>query len=343
MIVVTGGAGFIGSNFVRMLANQGKQSLVIDSLTYAGHLPNIQDLIDSHLCFTERQSILECEAIRELLVSHEAQSVVNFAAESHVDNSINGPEVFVSTNVLGTFKLLEATRSYYSELKGEAKERFRFIHISTDEVFGELGESGKFSEGTPYAPSSPYSASKAASDHLVRAWNKTYGLPTIVTNCSNNYGPRQFPEKLIPRMILCALNENSLPVYGQGENIRDWIHVDDHCRGIWLALNNGRPGSTYCFGGNSERKNLDVVTGICQIMDEMRPRTCGRGYRELITFVTDRAGHDWRYAIDDSFAQHQLGFTRKYANFEAGLKETVEWYLRNPAWIQSVLDKGGHQ
>lgn len=343
MIVVTGGAGFIGSNFVRMLAREGKQTLVVDSLTYAGHLPNIQDLIENGLCFTEQRSILEGEAIRELLVAREARAIVNFAAESHVDNSINGPEVFVSTNVLGTFKLLEAARSYYSQLKGEAKERFRFIHISTDEVFGELGESGKFSETTPYAPSSPYSATKAASDHLVRAWHKTYGLPTIVTNCSNNYGPRQFPEKLIPRMILCALNEKPLPVYGKGENIRDWIHVDDHCHGISLALNNGRPGSTYCFGGNSERRNLDVVTGICQIMDEIRPRTQGRRYRDLITFVTDRAGHDWRYAIDDSFAQLQLGFKRKYVNFESGLKETVEWYLSNPTWVQSVLDKGGKQ
>lgn len=341
MHIITGGAGFIGSNFVRMLVERDQQAIVVDSLTYAGHIPNIESLLNGKGCRFSELSILDYDAILKLLFEHQVEGIVNFAAESHVDNSINGPEVFVNTNVVGTFKLLEAARKYYSELKGESRDKFRFLHVSTDEVFGELGETGKFSETTPYAPSSPYSATKAASDHLVRAWHKTYGLPTIVTNCSNNYGPRQFPEKLIPRMILCALQEKPLPVYGKGENIRDWIHVEDHCQGIWLALTKGVPGGTYCFGGNAEKRNIDLVRDLCHIMDELRPRSNGESYSELISFVTDRAGHDWRYAIDDTLAQTQLGFKRKYASFESGLKETIKWYLENDEWIQSVLNKGG--
>jgi dTDP-glucose 4,6-dehydratase len=337
-ILVTGSAGFIGSNFVRIVAPKTARLIILDKLTYAGHRPNIPPN-SSRIKFVQHD-ICDFDVLLELIKSESIDQVINFAAESHVDNSIKGPEVFVQTNVVGTFRLLEAVRHYFQELSLDVKKNFRFLHVSTDEVFGELGETGKFSETTPYDPSSPYSATKAASDHLVRAWHKTYGLPTIVTNCSNNYGPRQFPEKLIPRMILCSLNEQPLPVYGRGENIRDWIHVEDHCQGIWLALTKGTPGETYCFGGNSERRNIDVVTGICQIMDELKPRASGKSYRDLITFVEDRLGHDWRYAIDDSKAQRELGFTRRYSKFEDGLMETVKWYLDNPEWIQSVLEKG---
>jgi dTDP-glucose 4,6-dehydratase len=262
---------------------------------------------------------------------------VNFAAESHVDNSICGPAAFVKTNVTGTFQLLEATRGYWSGLSGDAKDSFRFLHVSTDEVFGELDESSKFTEESPYRPNSPYSATKAASDHLVRAWHRTYGLPIIVSNCSNNYGPRQFPEKLIPRMILCALGAQPLPVYGQGLNVRDWIHVEDHAAGIHLALKGGRVGESYCFGGRSERRNIDVVKSICAVMNELRPKQ--GGYEDQIAFVTDRAGHDWRYAIDDTKAERELGFARKYDNFESGLRQTVNWYLENTAWIDSVTEK----
>ncbi|MBK9039655.1 MAG: dTDP-glucose 4,6-dehydratase [Bdellovibrionales bacterium] len=340
MILVTGAAGFIGSSFVKMPHFKGKTLIAVDSLTYAGHLPNLFPESENPQFLLSTSAIGDYATTLKLLQEHGVNTVVNFAAESHVDNSINGPEVFVQTNVVGTFRLLEAARHYFQELSLDAKKNFRLLHVSTDEVFGELGKTGKFSETTSYDPSSPYSATKAASDHLVRAWHKTYGLPTIVTNCSNNYGPRQFPEKLIPRMILCALNEQPLPVYGRGENIRDWIHVEDHCQGIWLALTKGTPGETYCFGGNSERRNIDVVTGICQIMDELKPRANGKSYRDLITFVEDRLGHDWRYAIDDSKAQRELGFNRKFSKFEDGLKETVKWYLDNPEWIQSVLEKG---
>lgn len=340
MILVTGAAGFIGSSFVKMPHLKSKTLIAVDSLTYAGHLPNLLPESENPQFLLSTSSIEDYATTLNLLQEHGVNTIVNFAAESHVDNSINGPEVFVQTNVVGTLRLLEAARHYFQELSLDAKKNFRFLHVSTDEVFGELGETGKFSEITPYDPSSPYSATKAASDHLVRAWHKTYGLPTIVTNCSNNYGPRQFPEKLIPRMILCALNEQPLPVYGRGENIRDWIHVEDHCHGIWLALTKGTPGETYCFGGDSERRNIDVVKAVCEIMDELKPRANGKSYRELITFVEDRLGHDWRYAIDDSKVQRELGFTRRYSKFEDGLLETVKWYLDNSEWIQSVLAKG---
>lgn len=340
-ILVTGAAGFIGSNFVRQIVGQASKVVVLDSLTYAGFLPNIKDLVESKQIVFHQGSIGDFGLCRELLGEYQIDCVANFAAESHVDNSINGPEVFVQTNVVGTFRLLEAARHHYSGLSTGEKAQFRFLHVSTDEVFGELGDTGKFSESTPYDPSSPYSATKAASDHLVRAWHHTYGLPTIVTNCSNNYGPRQFPEKLIPRMILCALNEKPLPVYGKGQNIRDWIHVEDHAAGVWLALSKGEPGATYCFGGNSERKNIDVVMSICRIMDEVKPRANGASYSELITYVEDRLGHDWRYAIDDTNAQRSLGFVRRYKNFEEGLRETVRWYLDNPQWVEAVVQKGG--
>ncbi|MCK6599795.1 MAG: dTDP-glucose 4,6-dehydratase, partial [Bdellovibrionaceae bacterium] len=271
-----------------------------------------------------------------IMTKFQVDAVINFAAESHVDNSISGPRAFVETNVLGTFALLEASRSYFSKLSSEAKQKFRYIQISTDEVYGSLGETGKFHEALPYQPNSPYSASKAASDHLARAWYHTYKLPTITTNCSNNYGPRQFPEKLIPVMITKCLALEPLPVYGNGGNIRDWIHVNDHSNGILLALQKGTPGETYCFGGNSERNNLQVVNSICALLDEVRPRADKKSYKDLISFVQDRAGHDWRYAIDDTKAQKELGFNRHYASFEDGLRDTVKWYLENNLWINSV-------
>lgn len=339
-LLVTGGAGFIGSFFARRCLHQSIPTTVIDKLTYAGHLPNLPDTNEPNLKIVVAD-INDTQTIERELFTQSISAVVNFAAESHVDNSIHSPGDFINTNVVGTFRLLEAARSYWRGLGPSEKSSFRFLHVSTDEVFGELEATGKFTESTPYDPNSPYSASKAASDHLVRAWHRTYGLPTIVTNCSNNYGPRQFPEKLIPRIILCALNEQPMPVYGKGENIRDWIHVEDHCEGIWLALTRGEPGKTYCLGGNSERRNIDVVNAICQIMDELKPRNGGKSYRDLITFVEDRLGHDWRYAIDDTHSQQAIGFRRKYENFESGLKETIKWYLDNPGWIQSVLEKGG--
>jgi dTDP-glucose 4,6-dehydratase len=338
-ILITGGAGFIGSAFVRLALEANQRLVIYDALTYAGHMPNIEACLKPGQCDFVKGDIRDRSLFLKTLNEFNISKVVNFAAESHVDNSILGPQAFIETNVNGTFAMLEASREYWNTLTPEASSNFRFLHVSTDEVFGELGPEGQFTELSPYSPNSPYSASKAASDHLVRAWHHTYKLPTLITNCSNNYGPRQFPEKLIPRMITCALNEQSLPVYGQGSNIRDWIHVEDHARGIVLALQNGQNGSSYCFGGRSERRNLDVVKTICKNLDELRPRANGKLYEELIRFVEDRAGHDWRYAIDDSKAEKELGFQRSYSNFEQGLKQTVEWYLSNDAWVQSVLGK----
>lgn len=338
-ILVTGAAGFIGSAFVREALRAKQKVIAYDILTYAGHLPNIEACLSPGVCEFVRGDIRDVDHLLKVLREHKVTQLVNFAAESHVDNSILGPKPFVETNVLGTFGVLEAARTYWSELSGEAKDQFRVLHVSTDEVFGELGDTGHFTEESAYKPNSPYSASKAASDHLVRAWFHTYKLPVIVTNCSNNYGPRQFPEKLIPRMILCALEGKPLPVYGQGTNVRDWIHVEDHARGVMLALKQGKLGESYCFGGRSERRNLQVVQNLCAIMDDVRPRSGGGKYSELISFVTDRAGHDWRYAIDDTKAERELGFKRTYPEFEQGLRQTVEWYLENPTWIQSVMEK----
>lgn len=335
-IMVTGGAGFIGSAFVREALKSGHKVLIYDLLTYAGHMPNIEECLNPGTCEFVKGDIRDSDLVLKLLNEHKIQFIVNFAAESHVDNSINGPKAFIETNILGTFGMLEAARAYY---RSGAPEGFRFLQVSTDEVFGELGDSGYFTENSPYQPNSPYSASKAGSDHLVRAWAHTYKLPVVLTNCSNNYGPRQFPEKLIPRMITCALKGEKLPVYGAGTNVRDWIHVEDHASGVLLALQKGELGKSYCFGGRSERKNIDVVKKICGILDQMRPRENGRPYAELIEFVTDRAGHDWRYAIDDTLAEQQLGFNRRYTNFESGLEQTVAWYLNNSTWLQSVLEK----
>lgn len=337
--LVTGGAGFIGSAFVREALKTGHKVLIYDALTYAGHMPNIEECLKPDFCEFLKADIRDREGALQALKKFGIQAVINFAAESHVDNSILGPKAFIDTNIVGTFALLEASRCYFQTLNETEKSNFRFLHVSTDEVFGELGEEGAFTEENPYRPNSPYSASKAASDHLVRAWGHTYGLPVVITNCSNNYGPRQFPEKLIPRMITCALKEQRLPVYGKGANVRDWIHVEDHARGVLLALQRGRLGESYCFGGRSERRNLEVVRAICGVLDELRPRDAGRSYEELITFVTDRVGHDWRYAIDDRKAEAELGFKRLFPSFEEGLRQTVEWYLNHPAWIQSVMEK----
>lgn len=319
-LLVTGGAGFIGSAFCKIAVHRGFKIICLDALTYAGNIGNVEQLFGEKFEFV-KGDIRDFVLLEQIFSGREVSAIVHFAAESHVDNSIQGPRVFVDTNVVGTLQLLEISRKYCRD-----RRDFRFIHISTDEVFGDLGAEGRFTERSPYAPNSPYSATKAASDHLVRAWNRTYGVPTIITNCSNNYGPRQHREKLIPRMIHQALLGQPLPVYDRGENIRDWIHVEDHCEGILLALAEGRIGSTYCFGGNSERRNIDVVKTICRILDEKVPRRNDLSYAELIRFVEDRPGHDFRYAIDDSLAKSELGFKQKHS-FETGLTQTIDWYL----------------
>ncbi|MEZ0393416.1 MAG: dTDP-glucose 4,6-dehydratase [Pseudobdellovibrionaceae bacterium] len=335
-LLVTGGAGFIGSNFVETALRKGYRLTVLDALTYAGHRANLKDFLKPGVCDFILGRIEDPQLLEKLFSEQSFDGVVHFAAESHVDNSITGPRKFLVTNIMGTFELLEVARRHWAQLTGEKQKNFRFLHISTDEVFGSLGETGKFKEETPYAPNSPYSSSKAGSDHLVRAWFHTYGLPTVMTNCSNNYGPRQFPEKLIPRMITNALKGKPLPVYGKGANIRDWIHVQDHCEGVLLAFEKGTPGESYCFGGNSERNNLDVVKKLCEILNQLSPRKDGRSHSEAIQFVEDRLGHDFRYAIDDEKAQKELGFKRKYSNFEQGLDQTVKWYLENSHWLQEV-------
>ncbi|AGH95692.1 dTDP-glucose 4,6-dehydratase [Pseudobdellovibrio exovorus] len=336
-LFITGAAGFIGSSFLRVAKAHGiyGKIVIIDSLTYAGRKENFIDYVNDRDVIFENVDIRNYESLRSVFQKYEPSSVVHLAAESHVDNSISGPRVFIETNVIGTFNLLECSRELYSSRKVDV-DKFKFVHVSTDEVFGELGETGKFSETTAYDPSSPYSASKASSDHLVRAWHRTFGLPCIVTNCSNNYGPRQFPEKLIPRMILNALADKALPVYGKGQNVRDWIYVDDHSEGIWLALTKGKAGDTYCLGGNSERKNIEVVTAICEILDRKKPRRNNQSYKELITFVEDRLGHDFRYAIDDQLAQEELGYKRRFSTFEEGLESTINWYLENSGWVESI-------
>ncbi len=329
-ILVTGGAGFIGSTFVAQSVARGCKVAVLDKLTYAGHRENLEwieggwELLVGDIC--------DRELVLKLLRGHAIDALVNFAAESHVDNSISGPKEFIDTNIGGTFALLEAAREYTKEKQG-----FRYLQISTDEVYGSLGATGKFSETTPYAPNSPYSASKAAADHLVRAWHETYGLDTITTHCTNNYGPRQHPEKLIPRMIACALAGEKLPVYGKGENVRDWIHVEDHANGVWLALTKGKAGQAYDFGGDAEEKNIELVKKICAILDSKRPKNSG-SYADQIAFVTDRLGHDLRYAIDDSKSQRELGFTRNYT-FADGLETTIDWYLNNQAWCNEIIRK----
>lgn len=340
-LLVTGAAGFIGSAFVRLALKEGYRLTILDALTYAGHIENIEPILKKEQCELIKGNIQDFSLLDSLFEKNKFSGLVNFAAESHVDNSISGPLAFVETNIFGTFQLLEATRKHWSAWDEKQRKNFRFLHVSTDEVFGSLGETGKFRETTPYSPNSPYSASKAASDHLVRAWHHTYGIPTLTTNCSNNYGPRQFPEKLIPLMIRHALIGKNLPVYGNGMNVRDWIHVEDHSRGILLALQKGAPGNVYCFGGNSERNNLQVVKGLCKILDEKSPRSDGQKHEVGIQFVNDRLGHDFRYAIDDSLAEKELGFVRTFKNFEQGLEHTISWYLENSAWMEKVLSKKG--
>jgi dTDP-glucose 4,6-dehydratase len=340
-ILITGAAGFIGSNFVDMALAQGHHVVGLDLLTYAGHEENLFEARKNPAFEFQRGDIGDEKLVLALLREKQLDAVVNFAAESHVDKSIEGPKAFLDTNVMGTYGLLQAALKYYQSLEGDIKNKFRLLHVSTDEVFGTLGfQDPSFTENTPYAPNSPYSASKASSDHLVRAWHHTYGLPTVITNCSNNYGPRQFPEKLIPHILFCALSDRPLPVYGKGENIRDWIFVQDHCTGVMLALQHGKIGESYCFGGRSERQNLKVVETICRYLDELKPRADRKKYQEQINFVNDRPGHDLRYAIDDSKAETELGFKRTMPQFEDGLKQTIVWYLDHLDWSKAVLSKG---
>ena len=339
MILVTGGAGFIGANFVLdWLSSSGAEGVVnLDKLTYAGNLANLQSLENDPRHIFVRGDISDKELVAKLLIEHRPRAIVNFAAESHVDRSIHGPAEFIQTNIVGTFNLLECARDYWGSLQGPEKEAFRFHHVSTDEVYGSLSATDPaFSEANPYEPNSPYSASKAASDHLVRAWFHTYGFPVVTTNCSNNYGPYHFPEKLIPLVILNALNGKPLPIYGDGQQIRDWLYVGDHCSAIREVLANGRLGDTYNIGGWNEKANLDVVKTICTILDELRPRSDGRPYAEQITFVTDRPGHDRRYAIDASKLEKELGW-RPAETFDTGIRKTVQWYLDNPGWVEGVV------
>jgi dTDP-glucose 4,6-dehydratase len=336
-ILVTGGAGFIGANFVLSWAETvGSPVVNLDLLTYAGNPASLEELRDDAGHRLVHGDVCNAELVGALLREHRPRAVVHFAAESHVDRSIVTPDAFIRTNVQGTFTLLEQVKAYWSGLDEVGKRRFRFLHVSTDEVYGTLGpDDPAFSETTAYAPNSPYAASKAASDHLVRAYYHTYGLPVLTTNCSNNYGPFQFPEKLIPLMILHALERKPLPVYGDGGNVRDWLFVADHCAAIRAVLDRGRPGETYNVGGNSERKNLDVVTTICDLVDEMRPDPAMGSRRELITFVKDRAGHDRRYAINATKIAREIGW-QPAEQFEGGLRRTVRWYLDHLAWVENV-------
>lgn len=343
-VIVTGGSGFIGTNLVRLLIQSGEYRVVnLDALTYASNPLSLTDLEDNQDYVFVKGDIADREFVSSLLTKHEPAGVLHLAAESHVDRSIANAEDFIRTNVVGTYSMLEATRAYWNSLPAEQNSLFRFLHVSTDEVFGSLGEEGYFSEETPYAPNSPYAASKAASDHFVRAFRHTYGLPTVITNCSNNYGPYQFPEKMIPLMILNALSGRSLPVYGDGSNVRDWIHVEDHCRAVKLAFEKGKPGEVYAVGGGNERRNIDLVNQICTILDDIAPpvevpqlRERGlKSYSELIRFVEDRPGHDHRYAIDSARITRELGWKAEVP-FEAGLRRTVEWYLSNPKWVDQA-------
>lgn len=331
-ILVTGGAGFIGSCFVHQRVAAGDSVLVLDALTYAGHKENLAEVLNKIELVVG--GITDGALVASLYDRFKPDMVINFAAESHVDNSIASPSAFIDTNIIGAYTMMEAARQ-----SKDKPANFRFVQVSTDEVYGELGDKGKFYEGYPYQPNSPYSASKAAGDLLARAWFHTYQFPIITTNCSNNYGPRQFPEKLIPVIITNALAGKDLPVYGDGKNIRDWIHVEDHCSGVYLAATKGNIGETYVFGGHSERKNIDVVQEICRILDRVQPRADRHSYTAQIKFVKDRPGHDKRYAIDDSKAKYQLGYTRKYQSFEQGLEATVKWYLTNTDWAKAVTHK----
>jgi dTDP-glucose 4,6-dehydratase len=343
-VLVSGGCGFIGANLVRFLMDSGAYRVVnLDLLTYAANPLSLADLRGDPGYVFVHGNIADRALVDSLMREHKPDGVLHLAAESHVDRSIVNAEDFIQTNVVGTYVMLESARAYWSQLPPGPKEAFRFLHVSTDEVFGSLGEEGFFSEATPYAPNSPYAASKASSDHFVRSFHHTYGLPTIITNCSNNYGPYQFPEKVIPLMILSALSGEHLPVYGDGLNVRDWIYVEDHCRAIRLAFEQGRPGEVYAIGANNEQKNIDLVRRICGILDEIAPPVenpilRGRGirsYSELIRFVTDRPGHDRRYAIDSTRIGRELGWCPA-EDFESGLRKTIQWYLSNPDWVKQA-------
>lgn len=335
-VMVTGGAGFIGSAVCRHLVGEpGLHVINVDKLTYAANLNSVKSLVPLPNYSFAQADICDGAAMLEIMRRERVDAIMHLAAESHVDRSIDGPGDFIQTNIVGTFKLLEAARHYWSELQGEAKSGFRFHHVSTDEVFGDLPfDDSKFHEDTPYNPSSPYSSSKAASDHLVRAWHHTYGLPIVSSNCSNNYGPYQFPEKLIPLMILNGMSGKKLPVYGKGHNVRDWLHVEDHAQALGLVLRQGKVGRSYNVGGDAERTNLDVVKAICNRLDAVAPASSGDSHHTLISYVTDRLGHDRRYAVDTTRIKSELGWKPKYS-FEQGLNDTVDWYLNNEAWWKS--------
>ena len=334
--LVTGGAGFIGSNFIHLLMQQtDAQVLNLDKLTYAGNLDSLQNLAGQPGYRFVQADICDAGKVEAIIDEFKPDAIVHFAAESHVDRSIDGPAAFIQTNIIGTFNLLEAARKFWRQLSETAQADFRFLHVSTDEVYGSLGATGLFTEDTPYAPNSPYSASKASSDHLVRAYRHTYGLPVVTTNCSNNYGPYQFPEKLIPLMILNALSGKPLPVYGDGMQVRDWLYVVDHCRAIQTVLQQGKPGETYNVGGHNEMPNIRIVHTICSLLDELRPRADGKAYAEQITYVADRPGHDRRYAIDAGKIARDLGWLPQ-ETFDSGIRKTVQWYLNNAAWCERV-------
>ncbi len=336
---VTGGCGFIGANFIQYLLNKTKPNSVVnlDKLTYAGNQKNLADFEQDPRYIFVHGDICDAELVSKLFTEYQPNYIINFAAESHVDRSIDGPAEFIQTNIVGTSVLLQEALKYYSTLKGKESERFRFHHVSTDEVFGSLSESGFFTEETPYDPSSPYSASKASSDHLIRAWHRTFDLPVLISNCSNNYGPYQFPEKLIPLMILNCLEEKPLPVYGTGENIRDWLYVEDHCDAIYTILQKGTIGETYNVGGNNEIKNIQIVEEICDVLNDIHPAGSGKSSHELITFVKDRPGHDFRYAIDASKLKKEIGWEPK-ESFNTGIQKTIEWYLKNEEWWRIIQE-----
>jgi len=338
--LVTGGCGFIGSNYIRTVLDREENLHIVnlDKLTYAGNIQNLNGISSNNLTIV-KGDICDVDLVNSLFEKHQFDAVVHFAAESHVDRSIEGPAEFIQTNVVGTLNLLEQSRFFYNKTNND---NFRFLHVSTDEVYGSLGDDGKFLETTPYDPSSPYSASKAGSDHLVRAWNRTFGLPTLITNCSNNYGSYQFPEKLVPLMIINCLQGNPLPVYGKGENVRDWLFVGDHCDAIHTVVAKGEIGETYNIGGNNEIKNIDVVTIICSLLDEISPRKNGSSYSDLITFVKDRPGHDFRYAIDAGKIRNDLGWSPN-ESFETGIRKTIHWYLDNQNWWKTIQDNNYRQ
>ena len=336
-ILITGGAGFIGSNLTRMLIQETEHTIInVDALTYAGNKQSLDELADNPRYRFAHVDICDAKRISQVFADFQPNWVMHLAAESHVDRSIDGPGAFIQTNVIGTFNMLQCARTHFEQLESDTKAEFRFLHVSTDEVYGSLGAEGLFSETTPYDPHSPYSASKASSDHLARAWADTYDLPVLVTNCSNNYGPYQFPEKLIPVVILKALKGEAIPVYGKGENIRDWLYVGDHADALFTVVSKGTIGETYNIGGHNERTNLELVTLLCELLDELDPRADGKSYAEQITFVTDRPGHDLRYAIDASKIKRELGWVPKQ-DHTSGFRKTVQWYLDNTKWTKDIL------